>query len=135
MGVARDHYRKERAAINERAQNREEDAKSKQSWGNIINSSKLPEGVKFFKVKEGPHTIDILPFPAGITHPKAEEGQTIWVLDLFVHQNVGVEEQSYVCPQATWGLPCPVCQYQKAKGIREMLGKILLRELKKGVCF
>ena len=66
-----------------------------------------------FKPKEGDHIIDIIPFLAGSNHPKVKEGEPCYNVDLFVHMNVGVNEDQIVCPSQTFGKPCPVCERKK----------------------
>jgi hypothetical protein len=88
----------------------------------IFNKSKIPEGVNFFICREGQHIVDILPWEAGPdmplddtgASPITEEGELDYVLDLFVHQNVGPMNQPYVCPWENFRQPCPICEYIKA---------------------
>ena len=67
-----------------------------------------------FKCTEGEHTINIIPFIAGPNHPTKKEGKSTYILDLFVHGKVGINENSYVCMTKTFGEdhPCPVCEHQ-----------------------
>ncbi|MDP8268321.1 MAG: hypothetical protein P9L97_06280 [Candidatus Tenebribacter davisii] len=87
----------------------------------IFNKDKVPEGVEFWKCKEGEHIVDIIPFEAGPDmpfderlQPVTEEGNLDYVLDLFVHTNVGEMLKPYVCPHENFGEPCPICEFMKA---------------------
>ena len=87
----------------------------------IFNKDKVPEGTEFWRCKEGKHLIDILPFEAGPNMPFDErlkpvtsEGNLDYVLDLFVHQNVGNMNKPFVCPYENFGEPCPICEFIKA---------------------
>lgn len=88
----------------------------------IFLKNKVPAGVNFFICKEGEHIVDILPWEAGPnmplddtgTGPITDEGELDYVLDVFVHQNVGSMKQPYVCPWENFRKPCPICEYIKA---------------------
>jgi len=89
-------------------------------FGSIIEKTKIPQGVGFWKCTEGGHVIDFIPFRAGPDMPKLfegdakrafKEGAFSWVVDLWVHKNVGVLDHPYVCPTRTNGLPCPICEH------------------------
>ena len=86
----------------------------------IFNRDKIPEGVEFYKCKEGEHLVDIIPFMAGTdmpfdesNRPVTSEGDLDYVLDLFVHQNFGKLNNPYVCPYENFGEPCPACEFIK----------------------
>lgn len=87
----------------------------------IFLKDKVPEGIEFFFSKEGDHLVDIIPFEAGPDmpfderlQPITDEGDLDYVLDLFVHLNVGTMQKPYVCPYENFGLPCPICEFMKA---------------------
>lgn len=92
----------------------------------IFNKNKVPEGVEFWKCREGKHLIDIIPFEVGPDmpfderlKPITEEGQPDYVLDLFVHQNVGSMNKPYVCPYENFGKECPICEFIKANRLEK----------------
>lgn len=77
------------------------------------------EGVEFWKCVAGGHIVDFIPAVMGINNPrvvkgKAEEGDYTYVLDIYIHYNVGVNKDSYVCPARNYGQPCPICEHQNA---------------------
>jgi hypothetical protein len=45
---------------------------------------------------------------------RVQEGGFAWVVDLYVHWNVGVLKQVVVCPAHTNGQKCPICDYLDA---------------------
>ena len=79
-------------------------------YGNIFRAGvKLP----LWKPKEGDHLFNVIPYIVGEYDPKLKEGEVAYVLDIWVHTNVGVNEDSYVCPARNYGRPCPICERQK----------------------
>ena len=94
--------------------------KDNSQFGSIIDNSKLPEGIGFWKCSFAGHVIDYIPFIAGPNMPKLfendkkkaiKEGEFIWSVDLWTHGHVGVLEHPYVCPTKTNGEPCPICEH------------------------
>jgi len=63
--------------------------------------------------KGTPHIIDILPFIAGGNFPSKtsdiKKGDWAYVLDLYIHSNVGPGKTMVVCPAKNYGNPCPIC--------------------------
>jgi hypothetical protein len=92
----------------------------KENYANRDNSGKFgdvysPEmkaKVKFFKCKEDDHEIYIVPYITGDQHPRLPEGRGDFVLDIFVHRKVGINEDSIVCLNRTYKEKCPICEYQ-----------------------
>jgi hypothetical protein len=69
-------------------------------------------GVKFFKCKEDDHELFIVPYIVGKHHPRLKEGKMDFVLNVFVHRGIGVNEDSYICLNRTFRQKCPICEYQ-----------------------
>ena len=67
--------------------------------------------------KDDPHIIDIIPFVAGDNYPLVDRRQLVkkgdiaYVLDLYVHVNVGPAKEMIVCPAKNYGQPCPICDH------------------------
>jgi len=62
--------------------------------------------------KGNPHIIDIIPYTVGKNMPNTsdlKEGDYAYVLDLYVHSNVGPGKIMVVCPAKNYGDPCPIC--------------------------
>jgi hypothetical protein len=69
--------------------------------------------VKFWTAKEGQHIIDIIPYVAGGMDPKAKKGEDSYVLEIYVHRDVGVREGYIICMSETFGKACPVCEERR----------------------
>ena len=69
-------------------------------------------GMNFWSCKEGDHIIDIIPYITGEMDPigKQEEG---YVLEIFVHRDVGAKEGFTICLSETFGKPCPICEEKR----------------------
>ena len=67
--------------------------------------------------KDDPHIIDIIPFRAGKNFPQIDpkhpikKGDAVYVMELFIHSNVGPNKKSIVCPLKNYGEPCPICEH------------------------
>ncbi len=92
----------------------------------IFVKEELPEGIEFFRCKEGEHIVDIIPFEVGPDMPLGdrdlpvtEEGELDYIIDLYVHQNIGNMNKPYVCPYENFGEPCPICAYIKAQRLEK----------------
>jgi len=107
----RQKMRKQRKNLEKRHQE-SIDRKDTSIFGSIFNKAKVPENVSFWKCGSGKHIIDILPFVAGpnVPNKNVDEGDVEYVIDVWVHRNVGPKEDSFVCPTRTWGEPCPICE-------------------------
>ena len=98
-------------------------------WHNYFKESKydgviLPGGFSFgdyfkddadivkWKCEKGQHIIDIIPYRAGENVPHRAAGKMQYVLDLWIHTNVGVTEDRVVCLSRNYKKPCPICEHQ-----------------------
>ena len=117
MSSIRDKFRKQREELLEKAKRGQENNTGQFIYASVFDSTKIPEGIGFFKPHEGQNIIDILPFVAGSQHPRTPEGEVTWVIDQWVHYDVGVNQEVYVCPTKNFGnkYPCPICQYIRAQ--------------------
>ena len=82
--------------------------------GRGIWAVQLPEGVKFFKFsKKGSVRLDVIPFKISNPrfHPHSPDG-TWYERTYFIHRFIGVDSTTVVCPKATLGKPCPICDYR-----------------------
>ena len=72
------------------------------------------EGLQLWKVSEGDHEFDFVPYSAGQNDPdkKISPGDFTYVLIVWVHRGIGPSEDSYICQARTNGKRCPVCEYQ-----------------------
>src|SRR4029077_10309612 len=70
--------------------------------------SSLREGVDMFKPKEGSNMVRILP-------PRWDRAEH-YGLQIFVHNNVGPDNSTYLCPRKMQDKRCPMCEaYQVAR--------------------
>ncbi len=79
--------------------------------------------LKIWKCKEGEHIIDIIPFLAGATHHQVREGEPTYLLDIWVHQKVGMDENDVVCLARNYNEPCPICEYINAQRLKKDLSE------------
>lgn len=80
--------------------------------GGDWTSLTLPDGVEIWQPKEGSHRLDIVPYEVGQGNPYAEKGEWYYERTYFAHRQIGPNNETYVCPAKTAGLPCPVCDHR-----------------------
>jgi len=87
---------------------------SRQSSGKFKGIFKEDLQIPVWKIKDGEHLIDIIPYLIGEGNPspRVKPGEIGYVLTLFVHNGVGVNENQYVCLSRNYNKPCPVCEYK-----------------------
>ena len=68
--------------------------------------------IKLWKCKEDDHEIYIVPYIVGEQHPRLKEGKVDFLLDVFVHRKVGINEDNFICLNRTYKEKCPICEYQ-----------------------
>ena len=91
-------------------------ASSNRSMDNTILA--LPDEFKdmpFFKPTKDVYNLDVIGYVVTSTkHPEDIEPGYIWHSRRFhVHNNVGAEENKYVCLAKTFNKKCPICDYAK----------------------
>lgn len=79
--------------------------------------------LKTWKCKEGEHILDIVPFLAGAKHHQVREGEPTYLLDIWIHQKVGMDENDVVCLARNYNEPCPICEYINAQRLNKDLDK------------
>lgn len=84
---------------------------------------------KLWKCGEGEHIIDIIPFLAGKHDPNTKEGEPNYVLIIWVHYGVGVNQDAYVCPARNFSQACPICDYREEVRKQEDYDEALVKEL------
>lgn len=77
----------------------------------IYNPEKKSK-VKFWKCTEDDHEIYIVPYITGKQHPRLPEGHSDFVLNVFVHRGIGINEDNFICLNRTYKQRCPICEYQ-----------------------
>lgn len=89
----------------------------------------LPEGIGVLKLKAGNHTVDVIPYLAGDKDPNCQLGDPTYVLAIWVHFNVGPQNDSYICMAKNYNKPCAVCDFIR-EGMKRGLPKSELDKLK-----
>lgn len=79
--------------------------------------------LKIWKCKEGEHILDIIPFLAGPNHHQVREGEPTYLLDIWVHQKVGMDENDVVCLARNYNEPCPICEYINEQRLKKDLSE------------
>jgi len=106
---------KAKTKMNELMERHKQSAEEKDStsgrYQGLFNLSKIPEGIGFWKPKEGEHVFDVIPYFAGTQHPKYDKGTLTHVLKLNVHTNIGMNFNQFVCTMRHWNEVDPICQY------------------------
>lgn len=80
-------------------------------FGSIFDATKKASA-KFWKCKEDDHEIYIVPYVVGHQHPRLKAGKIDFVLDVFVHRKIGINEDDFICLNRTFKEPCPICEHQ-----------------------
>lgn len=66
---------------------------------------------------EGGHMFDVIPYPAGEFDPGVvrgmyTKGDTVYHLDIWVHQRTGPRDLQVVCPEQNFNKPCDICDFR-----------------------
>lgn len=81
-------------------------------YGSIFNKKM---GLEKYKIAEGEHAVDIIPWLVGNQYPtknfpNIKPGDIAYILDIWVHFGIGVNEDAIACPARNYDKPCPVCE-------------------------
>lgn len=86
--------------------------------------------LKKWTCDEGEHIIDIIPF---ITEENNINGlpadRFAHKIEVFVHFGIGMNENAYLCPSQTLGLPCPICEFRAQMKKQEDYDEKMYKEL------
>jgi len=72
--------------------------------------------IKFYKPKEGKNKINIIPYIVKTKNDPlvragdAKIGDESYMLDIWVHRNVGPTQAEVICPKSNFSKPCPICK-------------------------
>lgn len=104
----------DRSALKDRLLKRtEESYASKESSGKYGDIFKKDVKLPLWKPKDGEHLFNVIPYIVGNKDPKLSPGEVSYILDIWVHRNIGINEDSFVCPARNYGQACPICERQK----------------------
>ena len=86
---------------------------------------------KLWKCGEGEHLIDVIPYIAGGQDPDShvKEGDDAYVLIIWIHYAVGVNQDAYVCPARNFNKPCPICEYREELRRSDNYDEALIKEM------
>lgn len=84
---------------------------NKRKGGGSLFKSDI-RGVNFWTCKEGDHIIDIIPYISGDMDPVGKQVDQ-YVLEFFVHRNVGAKDGMIICLSETFNQPCPICEEKR----------------------
>lgn len=105
-----------RKEMQEALKNRtEESYKNREDSGKYGGIFKKELEISEWRCGKGEHAIDTIPYIVGEgnPNPNIKAGDFNYVLDLWVHSGVGVNEDMYICPARTYKERCPICEEQK----------------------
>jgi hypothetical protein len=79
---------------------------------------RVPKDRLFQPKKEGQYRLHIIPYTVPLKsksgpNPNASPGEYYYERTFYVHRGIGANEQTFVCPKKTMGLPCPICEYRE----------------------
>ena len=74
------------------------------------------DSTKAMKISEGSHVVDLVPYICGDNNPYTQAGNPDYVLDIYVHYDVGPTGAAFICLARTFGdnQRCPICEKQQA---------------------
>lgn len=83
-------------------------------YGSIFIKDKIPEGVRFWKPEPGEHLLDVIPFESAGLDPRGKKaGKWTYLVDVWVHRNVGSMFDDFVCQVRAFKEPDPMCEYTR----------------------
>jgi len=100
-------YRKQSESRHKESYSSRDDSGQYKDYYEPSNKAK----VKFWKPKEGEHDIIILPTITGSQHPKYKSNESTHYMEVFIHRQMGINKDSVVCLNRTYGERCPICDY------------------------
>jgi hypothetical protein len=107
----KDKFRSQKQDLMKRHQEQVDNKDQGNDYPTIFNKTAIPKGIGFWKCGKGEHVLDIIPFFAGKQHPRVKEGELSYVIDLWVHNNVGPLRTPYVCTAKNFKENDPICEY------------------------
>lgn len=82
----------------------------------VMDWKKVDGDISFFSPVDGKNRINIIPYTIKTkNHPlvkrgEFEVGDMDYMMDLYIHKNIGPSEASVICLKSTFGKPCPICE-------------------------
>jgi len=106
---------KRRQAAEQLAARTQESHETRERSGKFRDFLRADIQIKRFNCGEGDHLLDVLCYIAGENNPnpKVRPGDLTYVLDIWVHDGIGANEDQFVCLSRNYNLRCPICERQK----------------------
>ena len=107
---------KKKGGLSKRYQSSYESKGGNSNSNSVIDYRKVDD-VEFFSPKEGKNKINIIPYEIkSPNHPlvkkgEMEIGEMDYVMDIWVHKNIGPSETNVICLKNTYGKACPICEH------------------------
>ena len=100
--------------IKKRRSERADKRESSGTFKHLLDTSDYDK-VEFFSLKDGKNYIDILPYEVSSkSHPdKIPIGEDDYKLEVWQHENIGVNDDKILCLKKTYGKKCPICEEQR----------------------
>lgn len=112
MAKAKSRFRSMGGSTKQDMINRTEESKKRQAGGKFADYLVPDFTGKKWSAKEGDHLVDIIPYITGENDPKLGPDQRAYMIDIWVHQKVGTNEDSVLCPASNYrGKKCPICEF------------------------
>lgn len=101
--------------------------------GSTMSTLFVPGGVELYDVKsKGPHQLIVVPYtvPQKAKNPNADDGSLYFERSYWAHRNLGPDgKQTVICPKATFGKRCPICEAREAGKANGSLDKDQIKAL------
>lgn len=116
MGLLRDRLNKERKEV-ARQFDKETKApipKNTINFNSYLDFKKIGVDLPFYYSKVEKQKMDIMMWFAGSKHPTKRKDDFAWQIIVYVHNNIGPMREKVICPYATYGEPCPICEFMRS---------------------
>ena len=107
--MARKSSKKRRFAADKLMKRMKKSKASMRGSRNVIDMEKIGD-VNIWQPKDGDHTIDVIPYFAGSNDPNVKKDEPTYLFPYSQHPRIGAAEEQVLCPAATFGDPCPICE-------------------------
>jgi hypothetical protein len=107
----RDKFKAQKNNLLKRHQEQVDNKDQGNEFPTVFDKGKIPKGIGFWRPEKGEHIIDIIPHFAGSQNPRVSEGELAYVVDFWVHLNVGPLRTPYCCSAKNFKKSDPICEY------------------------
>lgn len=112
MAKSKSRFRSMGGSSKDEMISRTEESKKRQAGGKFADYLVPDFNGSKWSAKEGDHLIDIVPYISGEKDPKLGPDKRSYMIDVWVHQKVGTNEDNVLCPASNYrGKRCPICEH------------------------